>query len=272
MSDIYTDHMTRVPKEGQRLNLQCDLMTECIGYVLHPSIALPAAARIADIGTGTARFLFQLQPTLSPEALLEGFDISTALFPPEDVLPANITLGQHDMKQPFPEHMHGQYDLVHARMLVAAMEPDDWDLVVRNFVQLLKPGGYLQWEECNFPNASWINPRANVHEKEDVGEMMIRQMTTSLGSRLEHGWKMESAGLTSITSDVASTDKNLRTREGFTEIILTLVFLWARLTKERGSAAFEQDIDDLDKIVQKETESGCHFKYNIHVACGQKPQ
>lgn len=49
------------------------------------------------------------------------------------------------MKKPFPAEIHGKYDLVHVRMLVAAMLPEEWEPAVRNLTQLLKPGGFLQW-------------------------------------------------------------------------------------------------------------------------------
>ncbi|KAI1755192.1 hypothetical protein F4782DRAFT_490413 [Xylaria castorea] len=276
MSDVYTDHMTRVPKEGQRLNKQCDLMTECIGYVLHTAIRLPASPRIADIGTGTARFLVQVHPTVSPDAKLEGYDISSALFPPKDVLPANTSLGEQDVKKPFPEHMHGQYDVVHLRMLVAAMDPDDWVLALKNVIQLLKPGGYVQWEECDFINARWVSSNNDTQRPEDVGEMMIRKMTYSLGEKLEHGWStlpslMQNLDLTLIANDTATTDKSPATREGFTDIILTLTLLYARLTAQRGKPAFDEDVDLLEKIVRQEIKSGCYYPYTIHVACAQKP-
>ncbi|KAI0141908.1 hypothetical protein GGR57DRAFT_395921 [Xylariaceae sp. FL1272] len=276
MSDVYTDHMTRVPKEGQRLNKQCDLMTECIGYVLNPAFSLSKQPRIVDIGTGTARFLMQVHPTVSPDAVLEGYDISSAQFPPKDVLPANITLGERDVKKPFPEDMQGQYDVVHLRMLVAAMDPDDWEGAVNNVIQLIKPGGYLQWEECDFVTAKWISSTTEPERPEDSGERLIRVMKASLGKKLENGWNtlpglMQKAGLRPVANDIVTTEKSLATRQGFTDIILTLTLLFARLTASRGTPAFEQDADELEKAAYEEVRAGCYYPYNIHVACAQKP-
>jgi trans-aconitate methyltransferase len=106
---------------------------------------LLSTPRIADIGTGTAKFLLHLQP-MYPDALLEGFDISSALYPPQCSIPPNVSLAVLNMKQPYPEEVHGKYDLVHARTLIAAMLSDEWEPVVRNLVRLLKPGGFIQWE------------------------------------------------------------------------------------------------------------------------------
>ncbi|KAI1773802.1 S-adenosyl-L-methionine-dependent methyltransferase [Hypoxylon cercidicola] len=274
MTDTYTDHMTRRPSEVQRLNDQFDLMTENIGYILHPSVTLPPAPRIADIGTGTARFLLRLQPTY-PDARLEGFDISSSLYPPQSTLPPNVSLAELDMKQPFPEDMHGKYDLVHARMLVAAMRPSDWETAVRNLARLLKPGGFLQWEECDFLNAEWKKsaPNSSIEKTRHIGDAF----RAALHERLMHGWNtlpdhMPAAGLTSIVSDVVSSDRVPETREKVTEGILNLVFTWARLMVERGASEtmFGDTLDRLENVVHDEIRSGCYFKYNIHVACARK--
>lgn len=154
-----------------------------IGYILHPSITFPPSPRIADMGTGTARFLLRLQPTY-PDAKLEGFDISSTLFPSS--LPDNVTLSEQDIKQPFPEHMHGKYDLVHVRMLVAAMLPGDWEPVVRNLTGLLKPGGYLQWEECDFVSTQWTSTTTGTNAEKS--ELMGDAFCAALGERLKYGW------------------------------------------------------------------------------------
>ncbi|KAI0870890.1 S-adenosyl-L-methionine-dependent methyltransferase [Hypoxylon argillaceum] len=275
MADVYTENMTRLPSEIQRLDQQFDIMTENIGYILHPSVTLPSAPHIADIGTGTGRFLLRLQPTV-PDAFLEGFDISPALFPSRSTLPPRVSLAVLDLKQPFPENMHGKYDLVHLRILVAAMRPGDWEPAVRNTMRILRPGGYLQWEECEFLNVEWLKstPSARVEMTEYMGGMF----TAALHDQLGHGWntlpgQMRAAGFTSVVSDVMTSDKVPETREDITASILSLVFTWARMVTERGAlgAAFSDDVDNLEKVVHEEIKSGGYMKFNIHVACAQKP-
>ncbi|KAK8040713.1 hypothetical protein PG991_000501 [Apiospora marii] len=257
--------MTRLPSEAVRN----------IGYILHSSIDLPSIARVADVGTGTARFLLHLQPTY-PDAVLEGFDISSALYPPPDTLPPNVSLSVRDMKEPFPAEMHGKYDLVHVRMVVAAMLPEEWEPTVWNLVQLLKPGGFLQWEECDFINAEYlqINPDCPVEKTRGIAE----QFRTALWTRFQNGWntlprQMRAAGLEPIVTDVVESDRVPETRKKVTAGILNLCFTWARLMAERGApgAMCSEQLDGLEKEVSDEIESGCYFKYRIHVACGRKP-
>ncbi|KAI0431113.1 hypothetical protein F5Y09DRAFT_305971 [Xylaria sp. FL1042] len=278
MADVYMENMTRLPSEIHRLNQQFDLLTKNIGYILHPSVTFPPAPRIADMGTGTARFLLQVQPTVSDaNAVFEGYDIASDLFPPPEKLPPGISLSLLDFKQSFPQHMHGQYDLVHVRMLVSGMLPSDWEPAVRNIFRILRPGGYIQWEECEFLNGEWLKstPTARV----ETTEFMGKAFSAALHEQFQHGWntlpgQMRAAGFTSVISDIVSSDRVLETRADMTASILSLVFTWARMMTERGVSGplFGDHLDDLQKVVNEEIQSGGYFKFNIHVACAQKPR
>ncbi|KAI5919990.1 S-adenosyl-L-methionine-dependent methyltransferase [Camillea tinctor] len=274
MVDTYLDTMTRLPSEITRLNEQFDLMAENIGYIIHPSITLPPTPRIADIGTGTGRFLLRLQPTL-PNASFEGFDIAPDFYPPQDTLPPNMSLEIQDLKRPFPELMHQQYNMVHVRMLVAAMLPDDWEPAVHNLMRLLKPGGYLQWEECDFAHATMLqgNPSALIENSKHMFDMF----RASFGDKFVYGWStlpgiMRSAGLDPVVSHVMSSDRVPETRARETTNKLALAFTSARMA---GKQALElpgnKSLEEVEKVVYEEIESGCYLRYDIHVVCGQKP-
>lgn len=51
---------------------------------------------------------------------------------------------------PVPQHMVATFDVIHLRLLVLGLPKDTWELACRNLLQLLKPGGWLQWEEADF--------------------------------------------------------------------------------------------------------------------------
>jgi hypothetical protein len=42
------------------------------------------------------------------------------------------------------------FDVVHIRLLVLGLPQGSWDLACKNLFRLLKPGGWLQWEEGDF--------------------------------------------------------------------------------------------------------------------------
>ncbi|KAI1371658.1 S-adenosyl-L-methionine-dependent methyltransferase [Hypoxylon crocopeplum] len=280
MSDRYVDYMTRLEGEVHRLNEQFEIFTENIGYILHPSITsvllpAPSTPHIADIGTGTGIFLVRLHQTY-PSAVLDGFDISSTLYPPPESLPPNVTLAIRDVKQPFPEEMHGKYDVVHLRLLVTAMLPEEWEPTVRNVSTLLKPGGFLQWEECDFTTCSHL--RGGVSSRVETARSMANAFINALRERFEYGWNtlpghMEAAGLTSVITDMLSSDRVPSTRERLTTITMSLAFRWARMMTERkapGSMSADE-VNRLEKEAYDDIKSGCYIRYNIYVICGRKP-
>jgi trans-aconitate methyltransferase len=208
-----------------------------MGYIIHPSIAkrLPPNARIADLATGTGVFLKRLAPAY-PEAVLDGYDISSALFPEKTALPSNMNLSVLDVKQPVPKQLHGTYDLVHVRLIIAGMLPDDWKVVVRNLSRLLKPGGAMQWEEGDYISAQQY--RGRVDSTFTAVRSMEMMMIDALRDRFLHGWKsladdMTAAGLTHVERDVVSSDRVPETREGITINSIVGCFHWARSGKDQ---------------------------------------
>jgi SAM-dependent methyltransferase len=148
--------ITRDSSEAARLDQQHRLILDCQGYYLHPSISLDTSSptRVADLGTGSAAFLLGLSHIVHPETELYGVDISDAMFPAQSSLPANVKLHTADIKQPFERKWQRYFDVVHIASVQGAMRKDEWAVVVRNAVTLLKPGGWLQWSESDFGVAS----------------------------------------------------------------------------------------------------------------------
>ncbi|KAI1655266.1 S-adenosyl-L-methionine-dependent methyltransferase [Daldinia decipiens] len=277
MSDVYTDNMTRNDSEVQRLDTQLDYINDNIGYLLHPAVvaSLPPKPQIADIGTGTGKFLLLLREQ-NPDAILDGYDISPKLYPQESTLPPNISLSVLDMKQPAPKELHGKYDVVHARLLVAAMLPTDWAIVVRNLTELLKPGGFLQWEECDFLGVKYL--RGLVDSKVEAIRFMGNLFSDALRERSEHGWctlprEMRDAGLNPVLTDVTASDRLPETRKTLTTNVTGLFFSWARMMTERGApgAMTNDRLDEMEKKTSEDVESGGYVRYEIYVACGRKP-
>ena len=139
-----------------RLNCQHYVWKQLLQYNLHPDIPSPSSigARIADVATGTGAWLLEVAREF-PQAQCDGFDISTIQCPPSEWLPANVVLREWNIFEPPPADLVGKYDVVHIRLvvLVIAKEPVP---TIRNLAMLLKPGGYLQWDELNMTNSMVI--------------------------------------------------------------------------------------------------------------------
>ncbi|KAL3492456.1 S-adenosyl-L-methionine-dependent methyltransferase [Aspergillus germanicus] len=132
-----------------RLDCQHHLFRMHNGYVLHPVIPIHPDMKIAEIGTGTGIWLLELAPQLPSTVLLDGFDISGNLFPYQSLLPDNLKFGVMDSFGEVPADLIGKYDVVHLRLWCCVVTGGDPSKLIQGAMKLLKPGGYLQWDESD---------------------------------------------------------------------------------------------------------------------------
>ncbi|KAL9002006.1 MAG: hypothetical protein Q9188_005046 [Gyalolechia gomerana] len=166
MANVGTTYMLpRSTQESQRLDAQHEYMRQIsYGHLIHPSIPTRQLKAVADVATGTGVWLRQLaedstfdRPAKGEPPYFVGFDISPQQFPPAEALPSNLTFTVHDFVNPFPAEYHDRFDLVNVRFVSYAMKRVDLDRVVQHIVQLIRPGGYLQWQETDASD-SWAHP------------------------------------------------------------------------------------------------------------------
>jgi hypothetical protein len=74
-----------------------------------------------------------------------GTDITDTYFPRPQ--PQGISLSTQSMTQPWPEEWNSRFDLVHQRMALAAANKGAIKDTMRAFVNLVKPGGWIQMVE-----------------------------------------------------------------------------------------------------------------------------
>ncbi|KAH6715755.1 S-adenosyl-L-methionine-dependent methyltransferase [Leptodontidium sp. MPI-SDFR-AT-0119] len=147
-----TYFVPRDEREIERLKNQHFFLVDLCNGILQPNVGPAGSFRnIADVGTGSGIWLEEFAKTLEEAAPVErtfiGFDVSTLMFPRAPVEGFNFI--QHDARKPFPVSEQEKYDLVHLRLLAAAFKEEDIKGVVENVVSILKPGGYLQWEDAD---------------------------------------------------------------------------------------------------------------------------
>lgn len=137
-------------KSASRLNHEHYLWHETLGYDLHPTIhlALPPSPQIADVACGTGIWL-RRTARLVPQARLTGYDISLEQCPPAEWLPRNMRLETWDVFDAPREDMRGAFDVVHVRLLFVVVRDEDPRPVIRSLMRLLRPGGWLQWDEID---------------------------------------------------------------------------------------------------------------------------
>ena len=131
-----------------RLNLQHYLWKEALGFTIDPRIPVSENATIVDIACGTGLWLLDASRLL-PNAKLHGFDLDLTQAPHSSCLPSTITLEKWDIFEEIQPDWEGQFDFVHIRLLVLVLSGEIKKPFMGRLLRLLKPGGYVQWDELD---------------------------------------------------------------------------------------------------------------------------
>ncbi|KAK2750319.1 hypothetical protein FQN57_003799 [Myotisia sp. PD_48] len=174
---------------ASRLNFQFYLWKESLRFSLHPCISIPVKEnlRIADIATGTGIWLLDLARELPPSARLDGFDISLANAPSRQWCPSNVTLRQWNIFDEVPEELIGKYDIVHLRLLILVVENSDPRPIIRKAFKMLKPGGYIQWDDLNYPDTH-VRTAGSFSSMQTTAFDSLREFVYSNG---RHDWVLQ---------------------------------------------------------------------------------
>ena len=151
-----------------RLTFQHHHLRDRYGFLIHPTIAsalriddngaqdLSTATddeplQILDFAAGNGVWALDLASRLSASrrtVQITCLDISKEQAPPSMTVPDNVSFGIHDVFDEVPERFLQQFDLVHVRLMqVALLKPGSGQTVARNLAKMLKPGGWMQWQE-----------------------------------------------------------------------------------------------------------------------------
>ncbi|KAI1496055.1 hypothetical protein F5X99DRAFT_401475 [Biscogniauxia marginata] len=184
-----------------RLNLQQFLWKDAQGFLLHPKIQEYLRSKgsssaegeqkelaIADLATGTGIWLFDLlrSPELADLDLrLHGFDISADLYPHSAWLPHNLGFSVSDLLRDPPAEFQGKFDVVHVRLILSVVRSGSPKPVINHIKKLLKPGGYLQWDELD-PH-TWYDVLAPSHDV-DVDAPHMKATFQRVKDIADWGW------------------------------------------------------------------------------------
>ena len=213
---------------------------------------------------------------ISPQTYrLDGYDISDASFSSADTLPSNVTLNVGDFKTPFPEHLHGQYDLVNIRLVISIMGEGVWESTLRNALTLLKPGGAIQWVEGNFITARGYRGASPTSTKGYYLTLARRKVNSVQKERIGLNFPdfinlFQDAGLHNIEEDVSSTDRLPELRQKFTDQMVGALF---RLLKNLASTKTEgywseEEVDGFHEKAVADMQSGAYLRWDLHVTIG----
>ena len=189
--------------EFARLDDQANGYTELMrDKVVHAPLRNPR--KMLDVGCGTGIVCRQMAQQY-PSATVFGVDISTV--PPFSNTPDNVEYITADIKslaESDDERIKtGELDYIYQRLLICGMT--DWPGYIRQMVNLLKPGGYLEvhdYSEVWYKRSSSPDERDKDVSKDWKWMQAMRRGATGLGLDLDIGLNaqryMEDAGLVDV--------------------------------------------------------------------------
>lgn len=209
-----------------------DLYGRLFSYLIHPKNAsrLPENASVADIGAGTGAWALDAAQVLPSGTSLVAYDISAAQFPSDS--PKNVTFAIADVMQPFHDHMHGTFDLVHLGHMCTSLHSSDVAKALANVVQLLKPGGSIEWTEARYGTMSCLRDSNGFQSYPTLTNLLAKFHLAVGASMAEFAPKLSQAfvdsdSLVDLEFDAVSTDRNSSTRSRWGQMLAPAYTNWA---------------------------------------------
>jgi hypothetical protein len=213
---------------------------------------------------------------------LTGFDLFPVHFPAHENLPSNIKLGVMDaFDENIPDEHIEQYDVVHVRVFTGVVKNNSPEPLVRNAFKMLKPGGYIQWDE--FDGASWkaVAPGDNTHSSSVSTTATTEMLQNALESghkamNLEYAWIgnlgtiFQEHGLEVLEHKRTDVKKELR--KTMTDTFLMTLQHVARIAVRDGClVGTNKNWEKLWRNAGDEIEQGVSITMDMLVTIGRKP-
>ncbi|KAI0798925.1 S-adenosyl-L-methionine-dependent methyltransferase [Xylaria sp. FL0064] len=261
--------LTRDYVDNNRINLQHYLWCEIFGYRIHPRFSVEDTdLRIADVGTGTSVWLTDLAARMPATVKLEGLDVSFEATAPKPMLPSNIVLQQWNVKDAVPTTLMGRYDMLHIRHFMFVLLDDEVPGVLARLVQMLKPGGFLQWSEHDLTGLKIA--RISTDTKTEAHQELLRA-TLSQDRRLTPRWVprlpnlFSASGLVAVEHEIREAAPHLAM--AMHECNMSLHELIARQT---GNNEFLVQVQGLLPEAAREIRNGAYFAWPMWTVVGRK--
>ena len=84
-----------------------------------------------------------------PHAHITASDVSLSQTPSREWLPPSMEVCEWDFYTPVPQQWVGRFDVVHIRLALLAIRSNDTSTVLESARAMLKPGGWMQWDELD---------------------------------------------------------------------------------------------------------------------------
>ncbi|KAF1993581.1 hypothetical protein P154DRAFT_588988 [Amniculicola lignicola CBS 123094] len=165
------------------------------GLVFAPIDSTSSNLAVLDSATGDGHWLGDLARKLKIGAKLVGADIASQNFIEPEQLPANISLIEDNILDPWPVQYQEHFDLVHQRLVLMVCDDGKSVTAIQDLFATVKPGGWIQLHDGDMDT---------IEDGEGHRAMeKLRTILRSPGPKLK-GW-LEDAGAHDVQEKVLTT-------------------------------------------------------------------
>lgn len=176
----------------------------------------------------------------------------------------------------FPEAYHGRFHVVHIRLLSSAMDEADWETVARHCFELLKPGGWIQWDECDASLAGY-ELRGRLGASNGSIGVLVRK-SLELWSSGTTGYQnipaaLKKVGFVNVDSDKVCSDRVLEDRDAWTNSLIEAARGVLLNFKPRGkeNTWTDEKVKAEVEVAHKDRLSGTYLNLYLCVFTATKP-
>ncbi|KAK4153863.1 S-adenosyl-L-methionine-dependent methyltransferase [Chaetomidium leptoderma] len=277
--DTYRAPRTRV--EYDRLSTQHELIKAAMGgQLLRCPVNLSRPdLRVLDSGTAQALWPLDVARTVPATATLVGTDIAPQHFPPPEERPANLTLLQQSIHDPWPAEMRGSFDAVHQRFVLAACpSADAARAAVAGLWGCVRPGGG-GWMELHEGNMHVIREGPQHGAMMRFRDTMVSAWQNGIGQMTDPGPRLggwlRAVGAVDIVEEVqviklgAEADDPEQGDRAMAVLLNMLDGMKPMLAGKPGHPSAEEFDKLRADLIQELNEVGNYWEY--YLAFGRKP-
>ena len=167
------------------------LWIEDTGFLIHPTILNAYREfkdlRIAQIGIGNCMSMIYALRETKGRSIIDGYDVDISKAMPKEWYSPKLRIRPQDMSRPSLDSCPVKsYDLVHLRFAASLVRDNNPDTLISNAATMLKPGGWIQWDEFDPTSASVVTTNNQPTSLFPNAETLAR-LTREKGVET-HGW------------------------------------------------------------------------------------